>query len=641
MSSTGSTSLRHPDQIFSTPPPPLPPWTGPVSPLLKQSLTVSQLNWTKSSEDDRTLSRVLWFLQRTLRSVHKRKVTWPAEESIPSDFSPSEYLMTVILRPIADLFNQLHSPSVLKTPMKCISVDLGDSTYGATFEAEDFGPQMLAAPIIALLPDDLFNSRGEVSPPVHSALSKALGCKPSIPSIIVTNFTDIAVFVPPSQRPTRRRAGYTFERVSTNQPCLALRVITTAYLHDALPPGEFIEEPYPDLEFDENLILPEGPPKDPNQPLASDEKVFATHRCHSDFDIATLVRDRARALQFFRWHEHVQRQYSKLVAHPYDILNAVSNEVGQIVTNIRPIYPFNVSEIPSDTMTHLKSVQRDSPLIAAGIAESFEKSKSFTLKIQDVLSEGSKRSICTVYRCQIISIDNKAVSSPCLCLKLFDDRFQHLKNPNEDDEGLDEPVHHWFDRLVVAEMYALNEAFAYDKLRVVEGTVLPWFYGMHRFTLPDGTVLYGLLMEYIEGWSIESEFTQKLSADRQIKLIQSCRHAARILDVADVGQRDWHQGQIMLYTNPRTKLDHAILIDLASTTQTWLPGQLNYLDNYFGVLHVLLGGQGHVGFDTELVWKYFGEPDDWDPVEVFIPYGPNKKPKVVKARDIFSYISSA
>jgi len=89
--------------------------------------------------------------------------------------------------------------------------------------------------------------------------------------------------------------------------------------------------------------------------------------------------------------------------------------------------------------------------------------------------------------------------------------------------------------------------------------------------------------------------------------IQSCRHAARVLDVADVSQRDWHRDQVILYTNPTTKLDHAVFIDFASTTQTWEPHGLNLFDNYFGLFRVLLGELGRIqslvslGSDTCLV----------------------------------------
>lgn len=124
--------------------------------------------------------------------------------------------------------------------------------------------------------------------------------------------------------------------------------------------------------------------------------------------------------------------------------------------------------------------------------------------------------------------------------------------------------------------------------------------------------------------------------------IQSCRHATRVLDVADISQRDWHAGQILLYTNPTTKLDHAVLIDFASTTQTWKPDEPNFINNYFGVLRVLLGNEGDVGFDVEVVWKHFGEPDDWDDVVASISTRQwNKELRLVRVRDLFPYISPA
>ena len=201
---------------------------------------------------------------------------------------------------------------------------------------------------------------------------------------------EIAIFFPPA----RNRPEPTFERISTTQPSLALRVLATAYLLDAIPGGLFTDVPRPDIEIDEG-VLPQGPPQDPHQPPLRDEEVFMTHHRHSDFDMVTLLRDRARALQFFRWQEHVLKKISKLVAHPNDTLTAKTNEVGQFVPDIRPIYPFDASEIPSDTAAHLKATQRESPLVTAGVVESFKRSKSFTLKIQEVVSEGSDRGICT------------------------------------------------------------------------------------------------------------------------------------------------------------------------------------------------------------------------------------------------------
>jgi hypothetical protein len=325
-------------------------------------------------------------------------------------------------------------------------------------------------------PDNLFDSKGTITPRVEYALSKALEYKPSAPSIIMTNFEDIAVFHPRAWNSLELG----FEKISTTLPPLALRVISTAYLQCALGHWGYINTPDPNMEVDNTLILPEGPPQDPNQPLLPDEQIFATYHRHSDFDIETLVRDRARALQFFRWQEEVQRRYSKVVAHPNDTLTALTNQVGQIIPDVHPLYPYDASKIPADTAEHLASIQRESPLVTADLGESLKRSKTFTLKIQSILAEGSPGGICTVYRCQITSIDKTPVSSPSLCLKLFDDRFQLLRRPDEDDEQLDETLPRWFDLFAIAEMYAVNEAFAYEKLRPVQGSVVPWFYGTHQ-----------------------------------------------------------------------------------------------------------------------------------------------------------------
>ncbi|KAF8351064.1 hypothetical protein F5887DRAFT_1068808 [Amanita rubescens] len=250
------------------------------------------------------------------QDVHRStfKVTTSSKHALSSSLTPSEYFMT-LLRPIPDIFNQLHSPKCLKTLLKCIYVDFGHSICGATFTVEEFKFWGQPAPIVLPLSDDLFHSSGQVASRYRH-------------------------FSPP----TRDHPEPTVERISTTQPSLALRVLTTAYVLNAIPAGRFIDVPSPDMEIDEDVVLPEGPPQDPHQPLIGDEEVFATHRRHFDFDLATLVRDRARALQFFH------------------TLTAKTNEVGQIIPDIRHIYPFDASEISSDTAAHLKAIQRESPL---------------------------------------------------------------------------------------------------------------------------------------------------------------------------------------------------------------------------------------------------------------------------------------
>ena len=85
-----------------------------------------------------------------------------------------------------------------------------------------------------------------------------------------------------------------------------------------------------------------------------------------------------------------------------------------------------------------------------------------------------------------------------------------------------------------------------------------------------------------------------------------------------------------------------MFVDFGSTSQTFDPHKPSYIENYFGAFHVLLGGEGDVGFDSKLVWEHFGEPDDWDPIYALIPTtaGSAKEWRTVTARDMFSFISS-
>lgn len=97
MSSTRVMSLMYPDKVFVNVPPLPRPWTMPISPLSSQISSVSSsLQWKEAKEDDKTLTRVLSNLQHTLRLVHKRKITWPAEESILFGYEPLLGLLVLL-----------------------------------------------------------------------------------------------------------------------------------------------------------------------------------------------------------------------------------------------------------------------------------------------------------------------------------------------------------------------------------------------------------------------------------------------------------------------------------------------------------------------------------------------------------------
>ena len=104
-----------------------------------------------------------------------------------------------------------------------------------------------------------------------------------------------------------------------------------------------------------------------------------------------------------------------------------------------------------------------------------------------------------------------------------------------------------------------------------------------------------------------------------------------------MSQRDWHPGQIILTRNPRTQVDHAVFIDFAMVTQTWEPDEVNFLANYTNVLRILLGGEGEVGIDQELVWQYYDKPDAWH-LGTLVSPTPNGE-RTVSADEMFPFIT--
>ncbi|KAI0783445.1 hypothetical protein C8Q75DRAFT_783049 [Abortiporus biennis] len=648
MSSTQSrTSLQHPHELFSlsnSPPPPSLLCAKYLSPQLIMNAQESfLLHFTERTGNQKRLAAALQEFQNNLRSAHIRRIYWPDATAfdLETSSSPSEYLRT-LLQPIADIFNQLHTVYVLKTPMKCVSVDLGNDVVGVTFTADDFTrwKATFHPPLIVFIPDNLFESNGTLTCEAKYAVSKALEYYLKLPGVIVSNFKDTVIFFPENSK----RTEFSYEKVVSSRPIQALQVVTGAYMYQFLPYNSafiHVVDDWYGPTRDRALILPQGPPQDPHQPLQPDEEIFANCHRNSDFDQVTLSRDRERALQLFRWRKHVASQYSKVVAHPGDVLLAATDDTSSIPLHgcLHPVYPFELSQLPPETVKHLTSIERISPLSVDGTDKLLQQSKSFKLQIGDVLYEGSKHGFCTVYVCQITEIDGKPISSPVnLCLKLFDDRFQYLETPEDEQDMEDlEPFLVLSSDVIIAESNALTEALAYDKLRPVQGSIVPWFYGLHKFTLPNGLVLYGILMEYIDGWALSSNNAKNLSDERQDKVIESCRHATRVLDMADITQFDWHPGQILIHTNPSTKVDHCVLIDFAITNQTWSSIVPNWTINYMEMIRVVFDKKA--GLKPDLIWKHFAEPDEWDPIRLSVPIFPgSKETRELKARNMFPYI---
>ncbi|KAJ3510337.1 hypothetical protein NLJ89_g4736 [Agrocybe chaxingu] len=607
-------------QFEPAPPPPLP---KPGPPLTVAPTSV----WHYWQSDSRRPRYLIDSLVASLRRAHRTRIILePPSESV----NLSQYLQKVLLQPVADILNQMYMRNIRATALsiKGSSAEAPVVTFCAN-NALGVPERIENIPVVLYIPDDLFNNPDGPSPRLVIALEQVYAVKPSSP-VIATNFNDIAIF---GLSNAANERGYMRLSTDRTRTLLTLRTVTAAYLLRALFLGKYIMLP-DDSGSDMDCLLPAGPPVNPAAPLVPDEEIFETYQHHSDFDLVTLKRDRKRALQFFRWKQHVRASQRKLIAAPEDFIQAASNGLDCVAPELAPCYQLDSSEIPPDTLAHLSAVRRPCPLSAAGLRKRFMRSSRFTLQILDVVAKGSSRGICTVYQCRLISIDGVQVSeSPVLCLKLFDDRFQDLSPP--EGEELEEQPSRWLSRLVLAEWHARQEHSAYKKLEKAHGSVFPWYYGAHHFTLPNGFQVYGILLEYVPAPSLDSDKIRNLPPSSRVQLVQSCRHAARVLDLADIAQHDWHSGQVLVHT--KGDLTHGVLIDLASTTQTVDLQFPNWCQNFSGMLRALLYGIGKEGEDRRLVVENYGPPDPWVDSPTIIPMPPGES-KMLRAPDPFPFI---
>ncbi|KIY47282.1 hypothetical protein FISHEDRAFT_74804 [Fistulina hepatica ATCC 64428] len=131
-----------------------------------------------------------------------------------------------------------------------------------------------------------------------------------------------------------------------------------------------------------------------------------------------------------------------------------------------------------------------------------------------------------------------------LCLKVFDERlFGHPELEEYDD---------WFqtDDGRLSEMWyspdlVRAEHATYTRLAHLQGTFIPHYYGAHQLTLPDGYLVYGILMEVVSGPSAADIDVRSINEAWRCELATRVLNLNRIFLRASVEQADWNAGQII------------------------------------------------------------------------------------------------
>ncbi|TCD62728.1 hypothetical protein EIP91_006453 [Steccherinum ochraceum] len=146
-----------------------------------------------------------------------------------------------------------------------------------------------------------------------------------------------------------------------------------------------------------------------------------------------------------------------------------------------------------------------------------------------------------------------------VCLKLFDDSLFPIPDQEYIDYEWTEdfPPEFRGQYLYSAINMMQNEKSSYTRLAKLQGQVLPYAYGFHKFVLPDKRSLYGILMEKVEAKPLHEHIhaLRRWSQQGVRKLLLQFRHIERALLYNGVRHVDAHLGQFLLIRH-RPPLSH-------------------------------------------------------------------------------------
>ena len=255
----------------------------------------------------------------------------------------------------------------------------------------------------------------------------------------------------------------------------AFRIISAAYLLEAMPPFTYLNPPQE----------PEGkyvfwlPPRYYDEKPLTDEEVFRTKHRISDFDILKLLDDREAAFQFFRWKRYVEKHVSPNITCAGDTLECTTNGFDQQYHPPRGLFS---KPIPPSTLQHMANILRPNPL-SSTLRSALNDSRHFTIKLGRSL--GDNNVMTRIHLCRIERIDELPIENcPELIMKIYDDRFMEMASPYDEGEkqlyDQSTSTHVLFHYALTAEWHMRGELTAYEKMEVAQGSLIPYFYGAHK-----------------------------------------------------------------------------------------------------------------------------------------------------------------
>ncbi|KIY47284.1 hypothetical protein FISHEDRAFT_74806 [Fistulina hepatica ATCC 64428] len=301
----------------------------------------------------------------------------------------------------------------------------------------------------------------------------------------------------------------------------------------------------PSIQGEQRMLQGTMPHLHMIEQLREDAKRINPASGYASFDKFVMQRDRPYFVAFLLW---TRNAISRALSYPVGVgsrvpVDCFAFERQEFVFNLfdvhgRPRIP--ITSLPASQMPPTPS-QRPRSRSTDEILHSGSRDIQFV--VSRVIKTG-KDKYSQVYFGHLAR-GREESDGTLLCLKVFDERlFGHPELAEYDD---------WFqiDRFRLSEMWysavlVRAEHATYTRLAHLQGTFIPHYYGAHQLTLPDGHLVYGILMEDVSGPSAADIDVRSINEAWRYELATRVLNLNRVFLRASVEQADWNAGQILL-----------------------------------------------------------------------------------------------
>ncbi|OCH89109.1 hypothetical protein OBBRIDRAFT_794614 [Obba rivulosa] len=339
---------------------------------------------------------------------------------------------------------------------------------------------------------------------------------------------------------------------------------------------------------------------------------FASRHSFSDWDLFTMQRSRVEWELFKDWKQAIA---VLALIHPYKKGDIIKLKTGASLANhyvlVRPSLPETPLPLPPATLASVTMVSRprdhviDSLLANSAVEEHLS---DIEFRVTTVKPAGK-------HAYSQILFGTLGDTKTKLCLKLYDERLFNIDDIDDYDDCFSHNPSNRLNDLITAVDLAKTEEAAYDRLAHLQGTLVPHFYGVHQYELPNGTKLWGSLMEFIDCPTLEHVDASKWSEEVQIDFVHRMRHALKALRYAGIRHGDEQARNILCPSIARqgSEAPGIVIIDFGHS-EFWLSDEDGappeyYIPCYCPHFQPLLI---EAGIDAKLVSEHWEPLDDFE-----------------------------